>query len=187
MTKPFFGISATNDAGVLQEVPGVDRDGSADLSSPRTAPREAATAAPPFPRKYVRKYVRSYVRKYLPVVSLPLFSRLATPRPHSSSVCGVRTYLHTYVRTYVRTRWSRGLRKYARTHARTNHSMVWESWRGGQAAQDPPGSSSGLLIRPARPHPPQARTDPIDPFKARARTPRLGPATGTPTHPKAWA
>ena len=151
---------------------------------PRRERRRERPQQPP-PRSPESKYVRSYVSIF-PWSRFPS-SRDSRPPPSTLFKRLRCTCIRTYVCTYVRSRWSRGLRKYARTHARTNHSMVWESWRGGQAAQDPPGSSSGLLIRPARPHPPQARTDPIDPFKARARTPRLGPATGTPTHPKAWA
>ena len=158
MARPIFGITATNEFGFQEDVPGRGIDASPDTSSPRTSPREAAPAAPPFPRKYVSIF---------PWSRFPSSRDSRPPRPYSSSVCGVLAY----VRTYVRTRWSRGLR----THASTNHSMVWESWRGGQAAQDPPGSSSGLLIRPARPHPPQARTDPGRPLQGQGQDPPTWP------------
>ena len=67
---------------------------------PRRERRRERPQQPP-PRSPESKYVRSYVRKYLPVVSLPLFSRLATPPVHTLQAFAV--YLHTYVRMYVRT------------------------------------------------------------------------------------
>ena len=100
---------------------------------PRRERRRERPQQPP-PRSPESKYVRSYVRKYLPVVSLPLFSRLATPpRPHSSSVCGVLAYVRTYVRTYVRV----GVVVYVSTHVRTQERIIQWCGRAGGGASSP--------------------------------------------------
>ena len=156
---------------------------------PRRERRRERPQQPP-PRSPVSTYVSTYARTYVSIFPWSRFPSSRDSRPPAHTLQAFAVYVRTCIRTYVRMYVRVGVVVYVSTHVRTQERIIQWCGRaggGGQAAQDPPGSSSGLLIRPARPHPPQARTDPIDPFKARARTPRLGPATGTPTHPKAWA